>query len=87
MQVVPQELRAAVPTMAIKDCKEGRLLDARRQLFVRFATWLLEVEDDRDPVFVVGSTRAVVCVCSVAHDVPLRFARDLAVLYPLDLLA
>ena len=65
VEVVSQEFSASVTSMAIKDRKEGRLLDSRRQWLVGFGAWFLEIKHDRDPVFIVVTGSAVMSIGSI----------------------
>ena len=75
MQVVSQELGAALPTVTVEYREE---LDLKLWLLVAVGldARLLQIKDDRDPIFVVVAHEAVVSVCSVRDHVrderPLR---------------
>lgn len=64
--------------VAVEHCKERGLLDAWGQLLVRSAPWLLEVEHNRDPVFVVVPAGSIVCVCCVGLHKAVVFVGYLA---------
>lgn len=81
MQVVTEELCAAVSSVAIKDCEEARLLDTRRQRLVRLGAGLLQVEHDRYTILVVVARRSVVCVRCVRQDQALSSVGDLGRLH------
>ena len=79
--MVSEELRAALATMSIENCKE---LYLKLRLFraIWLDSWLLEVEHYRNPVLIVISDQAIVSVCTVGNHIRVQgLLRDLSFLY------
>ena len=65
VQVISEEISTCVATVSIKDSEEAALWPI---LDILLGLRLHDIEDDADPVFVVVSDDALVCVGSIADD-------------------
>ena len=81
MQVVAEELCAAVSSVAIEHSEETSLLDAGRQRLIRLGAGLLQVENDRYAILVVVARRSVVSVRCIRQDQALSSVGDLGRLH------
>lgn len=77
VQVVSQKLCASMSTVTIKDREEWSLLDPRSQWLIWFGSWLLQVKDDWNTVFVIISWCTIMCVGSICQHCSLSFTWNL----------
>ena len=68
MQVVAEEFSAALTTVAVEDCEELYLFLGLFRV-VWLETWLLQVKDNRDAIFVVVAENSIVGVGTVSNKV------------------
>ena len=80
VEVVSQEFSAAVPSMSIKHGEKRSLLYARTKWLIRLWPWLLQIQNNRDPIFIVISWSSVMSVSSIALNEALMFGWDLGLL-------
>ncbi len=69
VQVVPQEVRTRVASMAVENSKELNF-GPPLTLLVR---WFLNVEHNRNSVFIVLSNYALVCISPIGLDYSIFF--------------
>ena len=81
MKVVSEELGAALATVSIKNRKELYLI-LRLFRAIGLDSWFLKVKHDRNPVLIVISNKAIVCIRSVRNHVWIQcLLRDLSFLH------
>jgi len=68
VQVVAEELGTALTTVAVKDCEELYLFLGLFRV-VWLETWLFQVEDNRDTIFVIVAENAIVSVGAIGNEV------------------
>ena len=68
MKVVPKKFGATLTAVAIKNGKE---LDLFLRLFgiIGLEPRLLEIEHDRNPIFIVVPENAIMRICPVGHEI------------------